>query len=44
MIELKGKYNTAKIFTDNVEIVNIIKPIYNFKAHEKTKELEMERD
>ena len=40
MIELQGKYNTAKVFTDNIEqmaisqIIKIIKPIYNFKAAE----------
>jgi hypothetical protein len=62
MIDLKGKYNTCKIYTDSVdntstidespmaykpmeeiinnikdtvEIIDIIKPIYNFKAGEE---------
>lgn len=29
MIEIKGKYNEARIFTD---VVKILRPIYNFKA------------
>lgn len=38
MIEIQGKYNKAKVFTDNIqdtaEVVKIIKPVYNFKAAE----------
>jgi len=35
MIEVCGKFNKAKIFTDVVDeasIAQFIKPIYNFKA------------
>lgn len=36
-LDLIGKYNTAKVFTDNIQetvmIVDILKPVYNFKAH-----------
>lgn len=36
MIEVKGKYNDAIIYSDRyddtVKIKQIIKPIYNFKA------------
>lgn len=32
MIEVKGKYNQAKIFTDIVDQASIAQPIYNFKA------------
>lgn len=40
MIEVRGKYNEAKIFTNNVEttamsqiVKEVVKPIYNFKAN-----------
>ena len=38
MIEVKGKYNEARIFTDTVDsgsgvrVDKIIRPVYNFKA------------
>jgi len=38
LIELQGKYNTAKVSTDNVEqeaILQILKPVHNSKAAEK---------
>ena len=43
MIEITGKYNTAKVFTDTLDeivhniaptagVANTVKPVYNFKA------------
>ena len=48
MIELRGKYNTAKVFTDNIEQaaidqLNVIKPVYNFKAEEIEKPWQKEK-
>ena len=38
MLELRGKYAEAKVFTDVVDqasVSQVIRPIYNFKAGEE---------